>query len=438
MSQRAQATIEFMVLLGATASLAIVGLAMYHHLTASQATVFTALDNASASIHQPQQQAVPERYSISISLGGTSYMNRSNTFYLLITAPYGAYITGASITSTGGTVVPSTIAPETTDGITLARLSFVPSAAGPGSVSASVYVAYNGSSTELNGTAYTYSVPFIGTGPTGYSSSPQFSASITSANQSVAYPVGQPVGIGYATEWSHCSYHSWSGSLLPFGSQCGDANWDFNVWSDSCYWTHGVVGATYCVKLNSTPSSYSTISGGQGYLYQMELRLYNQTLSLAAEANSSSGTSGLRDAYGRAMGSMGITGVSGIGPDPSQGYVVLNASGSRRVVTLSGYQSFEQALNNLDSVMGYYNQTGIQDSDLSVIQATIQGYDNQALQFTNSSNAPDPRCSLSSVNGSLEYLCSPVSGLYYTINASVDGMNGLQYVSVGGSTVRIS
>ncbi|MDE1833023.1 MAG: hypothetical protein KGH58_01245 [Candidatus Micrarchaeota archaeon] len=436
MSQRAQATIEFMVLLGATASLAVVGLAMYHHLTASQATVFSALDNASAPAHQPQQQ-VPEQYSITVSLGGTSYLNRSNSLYLLITAPYGAYISGANITSTGGIVAPSAMAPAITDGITLARFSFIPSTSGPGSVSASVEITYNGTSTELNGTAYTYSVPFIGPAPGG-GSSPQFSASISSANQSVVYPVGQPVGIGYATEWSHCSYHSWSGSLLPFGAQCGDANWDFNVWSDSCYWTHGVVGATYCVKLNSTPSSYATISGQQSYLYDMELRLYNQTLSLAAAANSLNSTSELRDAYGRPTGIMEITEVSGIGPDPSQGYVVLNASGARRAVAFSGYQSFEQALNNLDSVMGYYNQTGIQDSDLSAIQSAIQGYDGQALQFTNSSNVVNPQCSLSSVGGNFEYLCSPVSGLYYTINASVDGVNITQSISVGGSTVRIS
>ncbi|HVC58195.1 MAG TPA: hypothetical protein VND15_01830 [Candidatus Acidoferrales bacterium] len=437
MRHRAQSSIEFMVLLAASASLGVAGIAMYHHLSSAQSVVFSSLLNASNPANPTTYNSTPDSYSISLSLGGTSYLNRSNGLYLLVTAPYGAYLSGVNISSTAGSIAPSTYNGTTTDGITLMQLAFVPFKRGSGSVSASVNVTYNGTTKTLHSMAYTYSVSYVFGSPSIGSGSPQFSAAITTTNQSITYPLEAPVNIGYVTQWSHCSYHNFFGDLRPFQAQCGDANWDFVSFSESCYYGSGVTTATYCMKLNNTQSSYSAISGNQGYMYAIELRLYNQTMSLSALANSSSPRSMVLDGRGVPTGNATVSEVSGIGSNPSQGYLVLNVSGTERVVETSSYQSYAQALNNLDSVLGYYNQSGAQGSSVSSIMAAIDGYNNQALQLTNSSNAVNPQCTLSTSGGKRVYSCAPVSGLYYTINATIPGVKSPQLLSVAGSTVNI-
>ncbi|HUY70397.1 MAG TPA: hypothetical protein VMV00_02410 [Candidatus Baltobacteraceae bacterium] len=436
MGHKGQTSIEFMVLLAASASLGVVGLAMYQHLSGSQSAVFSSILNASGSAHTAQYHSTNGSYSASLSLGGTSYLNRSNGIYLLVTAPYGAYIARADINSTGGTVSPGSYNGTTTDGITLMQFSFIPSQQGSGSVSASVNVSYNGTTRILRSTAYTYSIPFVADAPSGGTGSPQFSAAITTINQSITYPLAAPINISYVTQWSHCTFHNLFGTL-SYQGQCGDANWDYVSFSESCYYESGVTTATYCMKLDATQSSYSTISGTQGYIYAIELRLYNQTMSLSALANSSSAGPRVLDGSGIQAGNATVSAVSGIGSNPSQGYVVLNVSNAERVVGISSYQPYAQALNNLDSVLGYYNQSGAQGSDVSSIQDAIDGYNNQVLQFTNASNAVNPQCTLSAPGRNQVYACAPVSGLYYTINATVSGVKSPQLLSVAGSTVDI-
>ncbi|MDE1810649.1 MAG: hypothetical protein KGH66_01230 [Candidatus Micrarchaeota archaeon] len=435
MRPRAQTTMEFMILLGASASLGIAALAMYGHLTSSQSTILASIANSSGAQAPAQFKPAGNQSSMLISLGGTSYLNSSNSFYVVISAPYGAYIAGVNLSAEGGSVAPSSYGGMASDGMKILQFAFLPTSEGSSLVSAEAEVEYNGSDFELQKTAYTYSVPLQG--PAVLGQGPQFSASITPLNQSILYPISTPSNVTYATEWSHCSYHDFFNHLLPFQAQCGNANWEFFVFSDSCYWGSGVTSATYCITLNSTHSSYSTISQAQSYQYAARVGIYNQTMSLVSYINSSSNHSILVGALS-AAGTASVSSVSGIGPNPQQGYVILNVSGRQRAIGTSSYGSYIQALNNIDSVLGYYNQTGIEDSDLSVIQAAIQGYNTQSLQFTNSSNQTDPQCSLYSKAGKQFYKCSPVSGLYYVIDASISGAKATQTLSVGGSTININ
>ena len=236
--------------------------------------------------------------------------------------------------------------------------------------------------------------------------------------------------------WDHCSWMDWGYHQLPIGAQCGNANWYFFTFDSWCYWNHGDAYRTHCVELYPTNTTSNRIQDSQSYSYNTALLLYNSTARLGSNFTNYKNISTLSDNSGKAYGNASVAGVSGIGPQPYNNYVVLNTSGTERAVNMSYYSAYLEELNNLYAQMSYYNNS---DGDPSTAQQYIDALNSAAQSLINSPAAYNQYCNVAMRLNKSYYSCKPLSGLYYVINASINRTlyNSSQSISVQGSTVNV-
>jgi hypothetical protein len=428
---RAQTTLEFVIILSAVASLSVFVIGAYSGLTNAQKPFYEkALNQTTANMtYNPTSNGSgPE--ALYASIANLTYVNRSNDLEVILasnrTVPK-VYVTGAPDVA----VTPEAYYNVSPNGLSVLTFSVVPKV--PGEIDLTAFADF--SSTNSSADAETYAVqPSSGQ---VYSSNPEFSASLSSRNESISFNTGDAKDVYTVSMWSHCSWESWWTDVQEsIATQCGDANWYFWEFDESCYWNHDIYYATYCVKLNPTNTSFSSIQDAQQYGYNTMLMLYNGTIRLGADLSSENTTSALTGSNGKTYGNASVVSVTGIAPQSYNNYILMNTSGSERVVNMSYYDTYLQYLNGLYSLMNYYNNT---NGDSSAVQQEMNYFNSSAINFVNSPAVQEQYCSLSLRGGNTVYLCSPLSGLYYDINVSINPLvyDSNQTISVQGSTITL-
>ena len=221
---------------------------------------------------------------------------------------------------------------------------------------------------------------------------------------------------------------------MPMAAQCGDANWYFWEFDSNCYFNQGIYYITYCVKLYPTNTTASIIRGTQSYGYNASLLLYNGTDRFSADLNNLKNASQLYDSSGMAEGNVIVSEVSGVGSQQYNDYVVLNTSGNTRPINISYYDNYLQYLNGLEAFLNYYG-TG---ADPGTATQDISYLNSGASNLMAAPSAKDAQCRIMTEHNQSYYSCDPVSGLYYTINASISSSKSLnQSIVLQGSTINI-
>jgi hypothetical protein len=429
---RAQTTLEFVIILSAVASLSVFVIGAYFGLTNAQKPFYEKALNqtwTSNATYNPGGNAgsAEELYA---SIANLTYVNRSNSLEVIIasnmTVPK-VYVVSAQDVA----VTPEAYYNVSPDGISVLTFSVVPKAPGPVDLTAVADFAYANASSNADTYAAQPSASPV------YQWNPEFSASLSSRNESVYYSIGPPKPVYTVSMWSHCSWETWWTDVQEsITTQCGDANWYFWEFDPNCYWNHDIYFATYCVRLNPTNTSFSSIQDTQQYGYNATLVLYNGTMRLGASLNNLNGTSALTGSDGRVYGSANITGVSGAGPQAYSDYILMNTSGSERIVNMSYYETYSQYMNGLYSLMNYYNNT---QGDSSSAAQEMSYFNSSSMDFINSPAAQEQYCGIMDSGGNVVYSCKPLSGLYYDINVSIDPLvfDSNQTLSVQGSTINL-
>jgi hypothetical protein len=243
--------------------------------------------------------------------------------------------------------------------------------------------------------------------------------------------------IDNASMWSHCSQMDWWYKQRSLKVQCGNADWYFWTFDSYCYWDLGIYYKTYCVKMDAANTAVSKISAKQSYGYSLSLQLYNKTMSMAANLTDQNPTSALICGNGAACGNASISGVSGLGQQPYDNYVVLNKSGALRAANVSYYSTYAQYLSSFNSFMDYHNGT---DTDPAIAAMEISYFNSKSKELIAAPQAYNDQCSIATRGNKSYYSCKPASGLYYAINASISGVVHVasQSIAVEGSTIKIS
>jgi hypothetical protein len=411
-----QTTIEFILILSAVAAVAVFSIGELYHLQSAQRTVYDALLNNTNNTIQPPTYQIGGVPSLYANIANTTYVNSSNEGYLVAYVPEGYNLSSITILGNGFSFIGGKDTVTSSYGLYTAHFFAIPRSSGNLSFSVSaIFKSLNGVY-ERNETVYTYAVPvqsqqfFV----SGTNSTPYLTPYIYRHNETLVYNIsnfGQVYTVGITNK---CSRENWEYQQEDIGAQCGNAQWYFWIYSDDCYYEHGILTATYCVYMNVAPIPLGNLgTTTPKYAYNITLQLYNKSLplSLAANLTNRSPYGNLQEGttnYGNVVVNNSITAIS---PLQYENTVLMEINGQIKTVNSTVYQSYLQALNNLYAVLGYYNGTGIDDGDMATIQQTINSYNLEEGKLVNSSEQPSHNGCWFGANSTYEYMCKPI-GLF--------------------------
>lgn len=438
---RGQGSMEFIIILSATALFSVGVLGAYLHFAASQRAAYAGMLGGingttvqGNAVTQPQQR--PYMYA---SIPNVTYSGRSANLQLVIYTPDGSYIDSVAASGAGVRSIPGYYNGIDSSGINALTFYVIPNGTGERQVEVTAKIGSDAGTTVLNDTVETYALGSAQPAPAG--GAVLFDAAIRRLNESVLYRTVGWSDTYSAYETSHCSYENFWYQQLGEGAQCGNAVSYFWAFSGYCYWDKGIMTKTYCVYLKPSGTTYGTLSGNQSYRYSIGLDLYNYSDGINITANLTSGKSGgtLREGNGRYGYAAVGRGIEGITEGGDQGAVVVNKSGSLYGINYSSYYTYLQDINNLKSILSYYDGTGVGGSQLSEIDQAMSSYNKESAAFSNALPSSQDGCDVYRNSTAAYYACTPVGYLdYNNITAMVGNIlhrNGS--IDVLGSTVNI-
>jgi hypothetical protein len=445
MKTKAQTSMEFIFVLVAVAGAAVVAFGMLHSMQASQESAFNSIANGAAgnyvSYGGGYGSAIPYLYA---EMANITYINSSNEGYIVAYVPSGYVLNGISIEGHNTSVVwqnqSSMLQPS---GIYTTHFFVVPK--GQGYVSASVHATFSGPSAPYyaNSTVYSFAEPapvqIYGKMPipgNGIYLVPY----IQRHNETMVYGLSSVSPVGTVSMTNHCTYENWEYQVAPLPVQCGNAQWDFNIFSDYCYWDRGIMTATYCVYMNPTGTYAGTFNSTPSYKYNITLELSNSTYGAALEANLSNANATANVVQnGKSYGVAAVGNyISGDSSMQQSSVPFLETGNASKEAGSKAYQAYVQALNNMYSVLGYYNGSGVDGDTLSTIQEAINAYNSGASSLLNSSAQQGGGCWLG--NDPTAFICDPTGPFAYAnitvrISNGISAQQGTEYFE--GSAINV-
>lgn len=426
----AQSSMEFIILLAAVSAFAVAVLSASSGMSSQVRSMASLLPNISSnSVLQSMQPAQATQGALSLYLPTVSYVNESNEGYAIAYVPGGFTIRGVSADAPNMALLPYDSSGQGQPYVI--SVPFVPNAPGKNAMSIRL-TATNGTSTlTMLASGETESVD-----PAAQYDSPQQPyATIVRNNESMIYGLSGAVSVQGITQSTGCTKSDFWGNPYPIAQQCGNAFAYMRTFDDYCYDRFGAT-LTYCFytqgsalgirKVNYTYSPYYNIS--------LSVMVGNATLlsGLTSSREDSSVFYG-----GEAVGTASVLGdVASYGRDPAMGVVMLGNATAVRAVNMSYYQTFEQYLNDALAVIGYYNNTAVDSSQLSSVQQSVSSYDAYAAGLGKAPNAT-AQCSYSRALDSL--VCRPVQGFAYSIDVNLSRgiYSGNTVIYTEGSSIRL-
>ncbi len=435
---KAQATLEFIILLSAIAAFGSFAISTYAGLLHQQHAAYLSLLNksANAAVLASTPSSTGNELFIYASMANVSYVNRSNSLQVVVALPEGTTL--LSLKAAGSQqygVAPSAYYNISASGMDILPFSVVPTAQGPLNVNMSADIAYGNGTLTRNLTVESFAVPPGSnlTAPTNI----ELSASIDRHNESVLYGISNAIPVYTVSMWSHCSYVNVWFQQLSIQDQCGYASWYFFQHNSDCYWNDGGLPITYCVALTPTNTSVRQVQSRQSYAYSITISLSNRSTVLRSDINSIATTFPVLGPGGKSDGNASIEGVSGTAAQGYSNYMVLNTTRSRWQVNVGDYNAYQQPLNNFESIMTYYNNT---NGNVGAIGEAMGALNSAASTFIASSPAASTdSCEIVVQGSEWYYACAPFSPLYYSIDARLN-LSGIahQLLSVQGSTINVT
>ena len=278
---------------------------------------------------------------------------------------------------------------------------------------------YNGS--EEMSTVYSHAVGQL-----------PYSAYLSGRNESIDYAAQKQEIMALGTS-SHCTYENFFYSPYPIQDQCGTTDaWQYLVSTAACASNGGPGTETVCVNPEESGYNISTTSQYQTeYVYTVNLTIAG-TYALNSRILSSSKKNPVY--YdGQPAGNASVENVTSSQGNPN---IVLISGLKTGYVNYTYVSEYDQAENNLDSLLAFYNSSDVSSSVYSEIQQVVSSYDNSETKLiTESNNATQIKCTMESNS----IMCPAEYPFYYVINATISPkyLSGNQVVSYEGSTIKV-
>ncbi len=435
-----QSSIEFVVILSGVISLVVASVAMYAHQASYQKLALESISNVSNSTNVMYGNAIapqaPPKMYVYASIGSTIYLNNTNQLGVVVSLPVGAHIDSIIAYSDSVRITPHGFYNMTSDGIDTLSFGVVPKSYGPANISVETLSSY-GNKTFANTThVYTFATEKNGSVTRNATEGGGLNALILYGNQSILYNLTEGTDVIGTRTSNHCLYQNFWYQPYPVNVQCGTGNaWDFWIFDNICY-SNGDLYRVYCIYPTASAYRYYGIDARGNYAYNITLRLYNSSTSMAGALGGKEKSTNMTYG-GKVYGNATVGSVTGQGPTPSAGYVVLSNGSMAGAVNMSAYDEYSQALGNMESTLGYYNDSGVSQDQIDQIWQEIGSYDKAAAIFEGAPRVNVSGCSLSGSGNRSNYTCSPYSNLDYVINALVYGTTKNYSVNYGGSVINI-
>ncbi|MDE1857127.1 MAG: hypothetical protein KGH98_03530 [Candidatus Micrarchaeota archaeon] len=433
---RLQTSIEWMIIIAAIGAISIASLSAYSKFSTSQKALAYSLINQSAkSAAQSFNQAFSQQGNVSFydMIPTISFVNQSNDVHLILSGEKNFSVKKAVVIADNAIVIPAAYYNVSSPGFSELGFSLLPTSQGVIHLSINASVLIGGSIINEHANGETYAT---------YPQQPQgghggIYASIIRHNESLSFPLQAGNRTYTIGQWEHCSYLGFFGGELGIYAQCGsDASWYYWTFSDYCY-SGGITEMTHCVYLNPTSTSIRKVSLSYSPIYNITVGIYNET-TMASANLSSKAQNAIAYNGGHPVGTASVSGrVYGDSMQPYDEVVIMNQSGQVYPINLTAYDAYVQSLNNLFSVMGYYNKSEAGDGVLNIDEA-ISAYQNALSRLNSTPQADIQGCSLSILNGTESYVCKPFSVLTYSnITITLNGSDISQQLDASGSTINV-
>lgn len=430
---RAQTSIEFLIIMAAVAGMSVAFIYAYAHAgnqvdsiygylnKTQQANAFPKIDNASlhAEIYAYMSQA--------ISLDG------SGTLEVIAALPRNSSSISITPYSSAFYFYPASISSNYTYSPYIAYFQAIPKYAGTWNLTVSAVIAADGTSIIKRAYASAY-VQGIGTPSRNGTAGRAISASLSQGNDSVLYGLSHEAGVPKLGETSHCTYLNFWYTPLSFQSQCGNAAWDFSMFSDGCY-DAGSTGRTYCVYENPTGYYTQNVTSQEGYSYNLALALKYGNATYMSSIGSSEQHAELL--YGNALaGNVTVSGQAGQPVQSPSLFEVMDSAQSSYPVGIGAYDTYGQYFSSMEAKLGYYNGSGVGPSEFSSIQQSVSSYNAYLDSFLGT--GAQKGCSVAYYKG-IGYLSCPAAAPLDFGNITVDIYNSTinKSLSVDGSTINV-
>ncbi len=427
---KGQSSTEFIILLAAVSAFAVTILSLYAGLASREAPVYSSLRNVSGLDYSNMMATTDTASQLSVYVPSTTYLMQPARAYAIVYLPAGFAISNVTAGEAGIGAIQYSYVGQGNPSIL--SIPILLTAVGQHNVSVAV-VAVNGSNTVALH-AYGMTVTVNGSASQYVrNQSGQVSAYIARRNESLLYGLSSPVSMGAITQSSSCTMMNFWDQLWPIQMQCGDAKWEVRIFDDYCFGAYGTT-RTYCFygpgngkimqKVNYSYSPYYNIS------------LVTNVGGTMLTANLSSHAPSSYVYLGNAIAGNAVVdgNIIAYGPDPAQSIAVLR-SNAARLVNMSYYTTFQQYLNNVESMLAYYNNTGVDNSQMSAIQQAISAYDS----YVNSTLPAQSTSQCIYLTGRGMLSCPPLQEFVYgdILERLNDSLNANETVYVDGSKISV-
>jgi len=432
---RIQTSIEFLIILAAVAGVSIAFIYAYGHAGNQVRSIYGYLNEtqqgtASAMVSSNRSTQV----MLYVYAPPASHIGSSSGLEVIVAFPPNSSAVSITPTSQAFSFIPSNMTSGSITSPYIAYFQAVPKEAGEKSISVLVKVINNGNITYSKANASTY-VYNANASSNHTNAAKTIAASMLQGNDSVLYSLSTRSNLPRLSETSHCTYINFWYNPLSFEDQCGNAAWDFSIFSDGCY-DAGSTGRTYCVYENPSGSYTQNVSASSGYTYNVTLSLTYGNTTYTSNINSNEPHASLFNGASVA-GNVTISGqISGQSLQSPSTIEVLGSNSSAYPINMGYYNTYGQYLSAMEAKLGYYNGSGVNPTEFSSIQQSISSYNNYLSRFINT--AADKACSIYIRNGSA-YLSCPASSQLDFGNITVHIYNQTidQSLYVGGSTINV-
>ncbi len=253
---------------------------------------------------------------------------------------------------------------------------------------------------------------------------------IDKRDEYILYRYSKPSNVYSLSFWGHCQYNFPYVRNTSVVSECFTKNaWDYNTFSYYCYQNNKGLWYTTCVyPMESAYNIESVDSTSYSFLYNFSASIYLNGEILNFTFNNTKCTE--ISSNGKIVGNACITNITGAG---SQTYAKLISNATKvGIANQTLCQSYTQAKNNMESVLGYFNSSYVDDAELAQINSAINYY-LKASTALEEYGFEGSNCKITS-----SYLeCRPIYPLAYIIDAQLNGVLGNETLYYQGSVVNI-
>lgn len=412
-----------MLIMAAVGAFVVTVLAAYSQFSGQIGPLASLMPNMSSMGFVSAANGIRTDSSIRLYLPEITYVNQGSDAYLIAYLPPGYEIENMSGTSNGMDVLQGSYNGDGENPYVV-RMGIVPRTAGNNTMNVSLVANREGNTIELTASSSTMSV-ILQTVDHG-----TVQASIARNNESLLYGYADSNPIENISVSTGCTKNDFWGSPYPIGRQCGDAFAYLRVFSDYCYNTYGA-SLTYCFYDSSTGNSIQQ----PGIAPSAQ---YNITVNVTANGYNMTSVLSSNDPSSRLLWNGSVVGNASVGSvdahsSGGQADLILLSNGTVKGLSATDYQAFRQYLNSANSMLSYYNNTGVDPTTLSLVLQSVSAYDSYASGIGRTGGGT--ACTRVS-NG---ISCPATDNFTYDIDARISGKvyAGNETLYVGGSRITV-